>query len=52
VHALDFDEARESLVRFGGAGPDPMNDTWEFANGVWKRVGSPESPGAEHRPGS
>lgn len=41
VHALAFDEARRILVLFGGAGPDPLDDTWEFANGAWKRVDPP-----------
>ena len=38
---LAFDEARKILVLFGGAGPDPLDDGWEFANGVWKHMDPP-----------
>ncbi len=35
--AFAYDDARNTLVVYGGQGaPDvPLNDTWEFQNGVW-----------------
>jgi hypothetical protein len=42
---LSWDEARDSLVLFGGTGAsgEPLDEVWEFRDGEWEKV-SPAGP--------
>ena len=38
-HTMVYDPIRKVVVLFGGAGPDPLGDTWELSGSTWKLVG-------------